>query len=183
MALMQAPGKLSKRTLALLGGCCFFLSALEYMVPKPLPFIRIGLANIPMLLALDIMPFPSYILLGCLKILGQALVSGTLFSYVFLFSLGGTGVSALLMYALHRGLGKEKLSLIGISAAGAVASNGVQIVLAYFFVFGSSIRYAAVPILAFGIVTGTVLGIIAEYFVRRSLWYGEIREWGVGSRE
>jgi nucleoside recognition membrane protein YjiH len=56
------------------------------------------------------------------------------------------------MYALRRGLGKARISLIGVSAAGALASNGVQLVLAYYFVFGESIRYAAAPILALGIV-------------------------------
>ena len=168
---MQRPGRNITRNVSLLGGFCFFLSALEFMVPKPLPFIRLGLANLPLLLALDIMPFPSFLLLGALKIIGQALISGTLFSYVFLFSLGGTGLSALLMYALRKGLGKEQISLIGVSAAGALSSNGVQLVLAYYFVFGNSVRYAAAPILALGLVTGTLLGIGAEYFIRRSQWY------------
>jgi heptaprenyl diphosphate synthase len=154
-----------------LGGLCFFLSLLEYMVPKPLPFIRLGLANVPLLLALDILPFSSFLLLLGLKVIGQGLVSGTLFSYVFVFSLGGTGVSALLMYALRRFIGKEKISLIGISAAGALASNGVQLVLARLFIFGESVRYAAAPILALGIVTGTALGVCCELFIRRSRWY------------
>ena len=150
---------------------CFFLSALEYMIPKPLPFIRLGLANLPLLLALDIFPFSSYMLLVALKVCGQALVSGTLFSYVFLFSISGTGVSALLMYVLRRGLGTEKISLIGISVAGALASNGMTLTLAYFFVFGAGVRYAAAPVLALGIVTGTLLGLGGEYFIRRSKWY------------
>ena len=163
-------------TLAVLGALCFFLSALEYMIPKPLPFIRIGLANLPLLLALDIMPFSSFVTLIGLKVIGQALISGTLFSYVFLFSLGGTGVSALLMYAIRRGLGKKMISLIGVSAAGALASNGIQLALARYFVFGDSVRYAAVPVLALGIVTGTLLGICCEYFIRRSKWYRQLED-------
>ena len=173
MPLTQLPGKIPGRTLSLLGGFCFFLSTLEFMVPKPLPFIRLGLANLPLLLALDIMPFSSFMILSAVKICGQALISGTLFSYVFLFSLGGTGASALLMYALHRGLGKERISLIGIGAAGALASNGVQLVLAYFFIFGDSVRYVAVPVLALGLVTGSLLGAAGEYFTRHSAWYRE----------
>jgi heptaprenyl diphosphate synthase len=141
------------------------------MIPKPLPFIRLGLANLPLLLALDILPLSSFALLCGVKIIGQALISGTLFSYVFLFSLGGTSVSAFLMYVLRRGVGKEKISLIGTSAAGALASNWTTLVLAYFFVFGESIRYVAVPILALGIITGTLLGILSEYFTMRSNWY------------
>ena len=171
MPLTRLSFRNNMRKVSLLGGFCFFLSALEYMIPKPLPFIRLGLANIPLLLALDIMPFSSFMVLGALKIIGQALISGTLFSYVFLFSLGGTGVSVLLMYGLRRGLGKERIGFVGISTAGALASNGMQLILAYFFVFGSSIRYAAAPILALGVVTGTLLGVVSEYFTRRSRWY------------
>ena len=175
------PGKIKTGKLSLLGGFCFFLSALEYMVPKPLPFIRLGLANLPILLALDIMPFSSFMLLGGLKVIGQALISGTLFSYVFIFSLGGTGVSILVMYALRRGLGQKRISLIGISAAGALASNGVQLVLAYYFVLGDSVRYAAAPILALGIVTGTLLGAGAEYFIRHSRWYAQAANYSLAS--
>jgi len=171
---MQPPGRAEKQTLALLGALCFFLSAIEYMIPKPLPFIRLGLANFPLLLALDIMPFSSFIFLIGIKVTGQALISGTLFSYVFLFSMGGTGVSGLFMYALRRGLGRERISLAGISAAGALASNGVTLVLARYLVFGESIIYAAAPVLALGIVTGTILGIGAEYFIRRSEWHAGI---------
>lgn len=165
------PDKIDRRTISLLGGFCFLLSALEYMIPRPVPFFRLGLSNIPLLLALDIMPFSSFMLLGAIKVIGQALISGTLFSYVFLFSLGGTGVSIFFMYILRRGLGKERISLLGVSTAGALTSNGAQLVLAYFFVFGSSIRYAAVPILTLGVVTGMILGLGCEYFIRRSRWY------------
>jgi len=172
MSLMQAPGKTWLEKVSLLGGLCFFLSTLEYMIPKPLPFIRLGLANIPLLLALDILPFSYFVLLAALKVAGQALISGTLFSYVFLFSLGGTAVSSLLMYALRKCLGKKMISLVGISAAGAMAFNAVTLVMAYYFVFGKSIIYAAAPILALGIITGTLLGIVCEYFISRSKWYG-----------
>ena len=178
MPLMQRFGnsgpKIDSRIISLFGGLCFFLSTLEYLIPKPLPFIRLGLANFPLLLALDILPFSSFLFLVGLKVLGQALISGTLFSYVFLFSLGGTAVSSLLMYAIRRIAGKEKMSLIGVSTAGALAFNGVQLVLAWCFVFGESIRYAASPILALGIVTGSLLGMLSEYFIKRSVWYERI---------
>ena len=72
------------------GALCFFLSTIEYMIPKPLPFLRLGLANIPILLAIDILPLPAYSVLVLLKILGQGLIGGTLFSYIFLFSAAGS---------------------------------------------------------------------------------------------
>ncbi|MEN6364589.1 MAG: Gx transporter family protein, partial [Rectinema sp.] len=49
---------------ALLGAFCFFLSAVEYMLPKPMPFMRLGIANLPILLAVDILPFRWYLILA-----------------------------------------------------------------------------------------------------------------------
>ena len=159
-----------KSTVSLLGALSFFLSAIEFLFPKPLPFIRIGIANLPILLGLQILPFPAFMFLVFIKILGQALISGTLFSYVFIFSLGGTLTSALFMAGINKLLGKN-LSLMGISTAGAFASNIVQLYLAYVFIFGSSVRYMAAPVLALGLITGALLGYITEYFKMHSRWY------------
>ena len=89
-------------TIAWFGALCFFLSTIEYMMPKPLPFLRIGLANLPVMLALDILPLPSFLILRAIKIVGQGVITGTLFSYIFLFSAAGTISSALTMYVFRK---------------------------------------------------------------------------------
>ena len=160
-----------RRPVALLGAFCLFLSTIEYMIPKPLPFMRSGIANLPLMLALDIFPFPTFVLLAGIKILGQALITGTLFSYIFLFSLAGTAISALSMYGLRRCFGPRRISLVGVGAAGALISNLSQLVLAWIFIFGKSARYIAPPFLAMGLVTGIALGLFCEYFTIRSQWY------------
>ncbi len=170
---MEQPGnrEMNRRTIALLGAFCLFLSTIEYMIPKPMPFMRLGIANLPLLIALDIFTFRAFLLLVIIKILGQALVTGTLFSYVFLFSLAGTAASALVMFGLRRGLGAGRISFIGVSAAGAVVSNLLQILLAWLFVFGPIVKYIIPPFLAAGIITGIALGVFCEYFTAKSLWY------------
>ena len=159
-----------RKTLALLGACCLFLSAVEYMIPKPLPFMRIGLANLPLMLALDIFPFPPFLILVCIKVFGQALITGTLFSYIFLFSLAGTFLSALIMFFLRRAFRRE-ITFIGIGTAGAMVSNFSQLALAHVFIFRENVRYIAPPFLAAGLITGVVLGVFCETFTRRSQWY------------
>ena len=168
---MLTPSPDKKKNLALLGAFCLFLSAVEYMIPKPLPFMRIGLANLPLMLALDIFSLPAFLILVCIKVIGQALITGTLFSYVFLFSFTGTFLSALLMYFLRRVMGRERITFIGIGAAGAVVSNLSQLALAYVFIFKENVHYIAPPFLAAGLVTGIVLGVFCEVFTRRSKWY------------
>ncbi|MFP3042330.1 Gx transporter family protein [Treponema primitia] len=170
--LTASPGKAEhRRTLALLGAFCIFLSTIEYLIPKPMPFMRIGIANLPLLMALDILPFTAFLALLGVKVIGQALITGTLFSYILLFSLAGGGISALSMFGLRRLLGRDRISLIGISVLGALLSNGAQLALARVFIFGESARYITPPFLAMGIITGLGLGIFCEYFIRRSRWY------------
>jgi len=165
--LTLSPGR---KNLALLGALCLFLSAVEYMIPKPLPFMRIGLANLPLMLALDIFPLPSFLVLVCIKVLGQALITGTLFSYVFLFSLTGTFLSALLMFSLRR-MFKERITFTGIGTAGAFVSNLSQLALAHVFIFRENARYIAPAFLTAGLVTGIALGIFCEIFARSSKWF------------
>ncbi|MDR2542715.1 MAG: Gx transporter family protein [Treponema sp.] len=168
--LLQDSKNAQRKNLAMMGAFCLFLSAIEYMIPKPLPFLRIGLANLPLMLALDILKLRVFFTLVCLKILGQALITGTLFSYIFLFSMTGTLLSAFLMFALRLIFGK-RLTFIGIGTAGAFVSNVSQLSLAYVFVFGENIHYITPPFLAAGLVTGIVLGVFCETFTRKSKWY------------
>jgi len=169
MATLQNPE--TRKCLALLGAFCLFLSTIEYMIPKPMPFMRIGIANLPLMLALDIFPFHAFFVLVTIKVLGQALITGTLFSYIFLFSITGTFLSAVSMYILRRFLKSERISFIGIGITGAVVSNITQLALAWVFIFGNSTRYIAPPFLTAGLITGIALGTFCEVFTRRSIWY------------
>jgi heptaprenyl diphosphate synthase len=132
--------------------------------------MRIGLANLPLLLALDILGPADYFLLALLKTAGQGIISGSLFSYVFLFSFAGTFSSAALMYGIRRVMGK-RAGFTGIGCAGAMLSNGVQLLLARCFVFGAGLRFLAPPFLASGLISGAALGLFCETFCRRSQWY------------
>lgn len=157
------------------GALCFFFSAIEFVIPKPLPFFRIGLANVPLMLALDVLSFPAFLLLTVIKILGQAFISGTLFSFLVLFSAAGTIGAALTMYALYK-LPRKVLSLVGIGMAGAFVSNCIQLFVGRFFIFGEGIRYILPPFLFIGAVTSLILGLFCESFKAESEWYAHIRE-------
>jgi heptaprenyl diphosphate synthase len=133
--------------------------------------MRIGLANLPLMLALDIFSPSAFALLALIKVLGQALITGTLFSYVFLFSLAGTMVSAGAMYLLRRGFGPERIGFTGIGVIGAFLSNASQLALARVFIFGEGAALLAPPFLAAGIITGLTLGLFCEAFAARSAWY------------
>ena len=111
-----------------LAAISLFMSALEMFIPKPIPFFRLGLANIPLLLALD-MDIGSFMLLALMKGLGTSYVSGNLFSIFGLMSISQSVISAFAMYAVSRLFGKH-ISIYGISITGALSSASMQILIA-----------------------------------------------------
>lgn len=159
-----------RRLAAFLAALSFFLSAIEYMLPRPLPFMRLGLANLPLLFAVDLLPLGPYALLALVKVIGMSMLSGSLFSYVALFSLAGTAASAIIMRLLRALAGPRILSYLGLCVAGAVASNLTQLALARVLVFGPSARYMAPVLLGLGLASGIALGLFAEAFAGRSTW-------------
>ncbi len=161
--------------LAFLGALCLFFASIEYLFPKPVPFFRLGLANLPVLISLKLFP-PGYVLLlVLLKVLGQGLINGTLASYVFLFSLGGSFSSVFVMLAARR-LGGRHISLVGISLFGSIASNVVQIVLSIIFIYGLTAWVIAPLFMALGTGSGLFVGLFAERFQNNSRWLARIRE-------
>ena len=173
-----------KKLISFLSALCLFLAAIENVVPKPLPFLRLGIANLPVILALFLLPYRKVLLLVVFKVFAQAVISGTLFSYIFLFSAGGSFASAIAMMAIHALAGKRKetnerklfftVSGVGISLFGSLASTFVQLFLAKFFLFGANTKYIA-PILLFsGLITGFLLGVFAEVFMQKSRWFSSV---------
>lgn len=167
-----------KRLAAFLAALAFFLSTIEYMLPKPLPFLRLGLSNLPILFAVDLLPLNLYLLLAIVKVLGMSLLSGSLFSYIALFSLGGTLASALVMRLLRGLFGPKLLSYLGLCVAGALSSNLAQLVLARFLVFGKSAKYMAPLFLGLGLASGLALGIFAQLFAAKSQWLARLADSG-----
>jgi heptaprenyl diphosphate synthase len=170
---MREPTK-SLKTVAFFGAICLFLSTVELMIPKPIPFLRLGLANIPILLALYLFSPREFFLLVLLKILGHGLIHGTLFSYIFLFSASGTMVSAAVMFLMYK-TGSKRITLPGISVLGAFTSNIIQLILARFFIFGEGTWLIAPPFLIVGLVSGFLLGVLSERIYENSEWIGVIR--------
>ncbi len=165
---MRSPSDVLKRT-AILGALSFFFAAVEYMVPKPVPFFRLGLANFPILLSFYVLPLPHIFLLALLKTVGQGLIQGTLFSYTALLSVSGSFTSAGTMVLLAV-VFRNRISLIGLSVAGALGSNLIQLLLAKLLITGEATYLIVPPFLIVGLVSSIVLGTLARRFVRSSLW-------------
>ncbi|WP_242838705.1 Gx transporter family protein [Eubacterium sp. AB3007] len=137
----------------------------EVLIPYSvgIPGVKLGLANLVILIALYEMDARYALTINLIRIC----LSGLLFSGLFamLYSLAGGLISLAVMWALKRtGL----FSMVGVSMAGGVAHNFGQVVVAAVIV--ENIRmFAYFPVLLFtGLAAGILMGIVA-YIIDRSL--------------
>ena len=163
---------IAQKKIAFLTSLCLFLSAVEFAIPKPMPFLRLGIANLPVIIALHLLTVPQFFLLVVLKVFVQNLISGTLLSYTVLFSVAGSFASALSMLALYKAFYRRGwVSHVGISLFGSMFNSFAQIAVSYFFIFNENTKYIAPFLLVSSCITGIILGLIAEYFVKKSRWF------------
>lgn len=153
--------KNSKRiaVVGLMTALAFILSYLESLLPVPIPIpgIKLGLANLVVLVALY--------LLGAGEAFALSMVRIILISFTFgspstlLFSLAGGLLSYLVMWILSR---KEDFSIIGVSVAGGIMHNVGQLAVAAAVVKSGSVLYYLPVLLAAGVVTGLAIGVVAS---------------------
>lgn len=150
----------NKASLAYLCALTLLFSYAEMILPRVVPFFRLGLANTVILLALDI-NFGSFVILSILKATAASLIGGTLFSPFFLISLVQSLVSALVMRFMYKFISKKAISLYGISVVGSAVSAAVQIILASLYI-GKGTFALLGPMLIFNTVSGIVTAFFSE---------------------
>ena len=150
----------NKASLAYLCALTLLFSYAEMILPRVVPFFRLGLANTVILLALDI-NFGSFVILSILKATAASLIGGTLFSPFFLISLVQSLVSALIMRFMYKFISKKAISLYGISVVGSAVSATVQIILASLYI-GKGTFALLGPMLIFNTVSGIVTAFFSE---------------------
>ena len=152
----------NKNELAYLCALTLLFSYAELILPRILPFFRLGLANTVILIALDL-NFTSYLLLSILKATAASLTGGTLFSPFFMISLLQSLASALVMRLLYKVISKKLISLYGISVAGSAVSAFIQIFLTSLYIGAGTFALLG-PMLIFN----TASGILTAFFCEKS---------------
>jgi uncharacterized membrane protein len=150
--------------LAFFTACAVTVYLLESFIPKPLPFMKLGLSNVVILVLLMAGNHRSAFLVALAKTLIGGIFSGTLISPTTLLSSGGTILAFLIMILLIRI--PIRFSILGISIAGAVGHNFAQICLVRLFLIKeNSIFYLTPLLILMGIVTGIITGYLAKMFL------------------
>lgn len=154
-----------QRNLALLAGLSVALYTVENLIPLPVPWLRIGVGNIGVLLALYILsPLDGFFVL-LIKVVIGSLFSGRFLSPFFLFALGAGIPSYWIMVGVKKIFGRW-MGPVGVSVSGAVTHNVFQLGIAYLIVVHSVNVFYLAPIL---IVLGTVAGFLIGAAVRAIL--------------
>lgn len=143
-----------------------FLGIFESFIPTPFPFLRLGLANIPVCLALPFLPVKNIFFIVAFKLLFTHLFRGTLLSFPFFAALGGSVffLIAVLPFFL---LLHNRVSFISVSLLGAIGHNIGQSAVALFFIPPNVLFFITMIMLLIGILTGIINGIICNFLYKR----------------
>lgn len=139
-------------------------SYVETLIPVNLgiPGVKLGLANLIIVVALYKMRLSEAYLLSVVRVLLAGFIFGNYFSIIY--SLAG-GLLSLTVMALLKKWGE--FSLQGISIAGGVFHNIGQLIVAAVVVETFSVTYYFPVLLVAGLLTGLVIGIVAEMMLKR----------------
>ncbi len=148
----------------LLVALAFILSYIESLFPLTLsiPGIKMGLANLVVIVALYKMGVKEAFSLSILRIILVGFTFGS--PSTMMFSMAG-GILSWLMMVLFK---KSKLfSMTGVSIIGGIAHNIGQIIVSIYVVDNIKIIYYLPFLLVSGVITGALIGILAAMIMKR----------------
>jgi len=155
--------KTKKLTLsALLVSVAIIFGYIEHLLPFDfgIPGIKLGLANITVIIVLYLIGEKEAFLISLLRILICFLLFGNIYS--FAYSLAG-GIFSLCIMSLMKRF--KIFSIVGISICGGVAHNIAQLSVALLLVKSLSIALYLPILLTSGAITGTCIGLISKLII------------------
>ncbi len=155
-----------KYRVAVLAAYALALSGFERLIPTPIPWLRLGLANIITLAALMLYGFRTAMTVTLIRVILASLFTGTFLGPAFILSFGGGVSSTAAMGVAHRAFGRM-FGPVGLSLIGALFHNLAQLALAY-LLFIQRIEAVVIisPILLLlGTFTGVINGVISGLMI------------------
>ena len=146
-------------TTAIMVALAMIFSYVEALIPINfgIPGIKLGLANLVVVVSMYLLNVPLAALISLVRILLSALLFGNLAS--LLYSLAGGFLSFVVMALLKKVKG---FSVIGVSIAGGICHNIGQILTAWFMLGSFKIVYYLPVLIIAGALTGLIIGILAK---------------------
>ncbi len=151
--------------LGVLTAGAIIIAILESFIPSVgIPGVKLGLANIVILIILYELGIVEAIIVNLLRVLVVGLVRGTFLSMGFLMSLTGAVLSLGIMILFY--LLIKKFSIIGVSVIGSLFHVTGQLLIAMIFL-GTAYIFIYLPVIAVSaIITGVFVGIVAQLIIK-----------------
>lgn len=139
-------------------------SYVETLIPFHIgiPGVKLGLANLIIVIALYKMSLREAYLLSVTRVVLSGFLFGNLFSIIYSLA-GGLLSLSVMAFMKHKG----GFSVMGVSIAGGVFHNIGQLVIAMAVVETFSVVYYIPVLLTAGLLTGLVIGIAANEMLKR----------------
>lgn len=139
-------------------------SYVETLIPISfgIPGVKLGLANLIIVIALYRLKLKEAYLLSVTRVLLSGFLFGNYFS--ILYSLAG-GLLSLSVMALLKKCGG--FSIIGVSIAGGVSHNIGQLIVAMLVVETYQVTYYLPALLISGLLTGALIGVVSGEMLKR----------------
>lgn len=157
--------KLQKLTfIAVLVAQALILYIIEGMIPVPFitPGAKLGLSNIITVSSLYIMGFKDTFIVILLRILLSTSFGGSLSSLIY--SISG-GLLSLLAMHFFKTIGKDDVSIIGVSVSGAFFHNLGQVLAAAVIINNINIVIYLPLLTIAGVGTGFFVGLTSNYML------------------
>lgn len=153
--------------IALLSAYALALHGFESLIPTPIPWFRVGLANIITITAFILLGFRAAMMVTLIRVVIASIFTGSFLGPGFILSMGG-GISSILAMGLIRSLLPRLFGPVGLSLIGALFHNLSQLFLAYMLFIGKIEPVLIVsPILILtGTITGSVNGLVADLLLK-----------------
>lgn len=149
--------------MGMLTALAFVFSYIEFLLPINLgvPGIKLGLANLVVIVALYLMDVRAACTLSFVRILLTGLTFGNPASMIY--SLAGGMLSLVIMIVAKKA---GFFSVTGVSVLGGVFHNVGQIIVAILVVETKSLLYYLPVLILSGTVAGVLIGILASILIR-----------------
>lgn len=144
------------------------IAILESFIPSVgIPGVKLGLANIVILIILYELGILEAILVNFLRVVVVGLIRGTILSMGFLMSLTGAFLSLGIMILFY--LLIKKFSIIGVSVIGSLFHVTGQVLIAMLFL-GTAYIILYLPVIAISaIITGVFVGVVARLVIKTGI--------------
>lgn len=159
---MQTKQRFSR--MAMFVAVAMIFSYIEFLLPIPLPFpgVKLGLANLVIIIPLYLWGFAPAMGISLLRIVLVGITFGNMAT--MMYSLAGGILSLTVMFLAQR---IRVISPVGVSIIGGVFHNIGQLVVAMLVIESSKLILYFPVLLVSGGVTGFLIGILAVQVLQR----------------